>query len=246
MKYLINYTGVRFRGLLLGDIRNILREPVMLMFMILAILPLLLFILFQQTMDSFALKTWQVTQFSSYIAPLILLLPAYLIGWVTGFLILEERDEGPLLALSATPIGKNGVAIYRAGLAFIISAIIALFSIPFLLPGAGLALSLFLTTLCSIQAAMVNFILPAMASNKVQGLAMSKAINLFALAPLLAFIPSTWRFLASPIPGFWIGELTNTPPATGLYYLILLPLAMALHLLALLMIYRFFSAGTER
>ncbi len=36
-----------------------------------------------------------------------------LIGWVTGFLLLEDRDDGPLLAVDVTPIGKCGFLAYR-------------------------------------------------------------------------------------------------------------------------------------
>ncbi|VAW21501.1 hypothetical protein MNBD_ALPHA11-1691, partial [hydrothermal vent metagenome] len=175
-----SFIPARLKGLFLGDVRNILREPVMLLVLAFAILPLLLFVLFQKPMNEAALSAWSIKEISRYVAPLVLLVPAYLIGWVTGFLILEERDEGPLLALSVTPIGKNGVAIYRAALASFMSGAIALISIPFLFPKTGLLIIMTTVILCAMQAAMVNFVLPAIAKNKVQGLAMTKVINLFS------------------------------------------------------------------
>ncbi len=245
MSALSSFTPARLKGLFLGDMRNILREPVMLLVLAFALLPLLLFVMFQKPMNEAALSAWGIEEISRYVAPLILLLPAYLIGWVTGFLILEERDEGPLLALSVTPVGKNGVAIYRAALASFMSGAIALISIPFLFFKPDMFVVMTLVILCATQAAMVNFVLPAIAKNKVQGLAMTKVINLFSLAPLLAFIPSPWRFLSAPVPGFWIGELTKSPLAREIPFLALLTLAAVSHLLVLWLIYRFFSSRSE-
>ncbi|MCF6327459.1 MAG: hypothetical protein L3J21_09230 [Devosiaceae bacterium] len=245
MSALAPFAPARLTGLFLGDVRNILREPVMLLVLAFAILPLLLFVLFQKPMNEAALNSWNIKEISRYVAPLVLLMPAYLIGWITGFLILEERDEGPLLALDVTPIGKNGVAIYRAALASFMGGAIALISMPFLFPKIGLLIVMTLVILCAVQAAMVNFTLPAIAKNKVQGLAMTKVINLFSLAPLLAFIPSPWRFLSAPLPGFWIGELIQNPLAGELSLLVLLFFAAVSHLVVLLLIYRFFSSHSE-
>jgi len=245
MSALSAFTPARLKGLFFGDVRNILREPVMLLVLVFAILPLLLFVMFQKPMNGAALSVWNIEEISRYVAPLVLLLPAYLIGWVTGFLILEERDEGPLLALSVTPLGKNGVAIYRAALASVLSGAIALISMPLLFPETGFLIIMTTVILCAMQAAMVNFVLPAIAKNKVQGLAMTKVINLFSLAPLLAFIPSPWRFAFMPVPGFWIGELTKIPSAGGLSLLVLLTLAAISHLLVLWLVYRFFSSRPE-
>ncbi len=239
------FTTARLKGLFLGDVRNILREPIMLLVLAFAILPLLLFVLFQKPMNKAALNAWNIEEISRYVAPLVLLMPAYLIGWITGFLILEERDEGPLLALSVTPIGKIGVASYRAALASFIVGAIALISMPLLFPKAGLLIIMIMVTLCAMQATMVNFILPAIAKNKVQGLAMTKVINLFSLAPLLAFIPSPWRFLFAPVPGFWIGEFSKNPPSGELPLLVLQLFAEVSHLLVLWFIYKFFYSRSE-
>jgi hypothetical protein len=50
-------------------------------------------------------------------------------------------------------------------------------------------------------------ILPAIAQNKVEGLALTKLTNIAVIIPLIAIVPSPWRFLASLVPTYWIGEL---------------------------------------
>ncbi len=156
-------------------------------------------------MNSAVLATFSLPDFSKYIAPIVLIMPAYLLGWVIGFLILEERDEGPLLALDVTPLGKQGIALYRASFTFCLAAILSCFAIPFLFPDISFLLALTLILLTSLQSAIVSFAIPAIANNKVQGLALTKVMNLFAMAPLLTLIPSPFRYIAGFVPAFWIG-----------------------------------------
>jgi len=240
-----SFTPKPLGGLLLGDYKNIIRDPAMLFVLVFSIIPLLSFAFFKQTMDTAALQAWEIASISSFIAPLILLTPAYLLGWICGFLILEERDDGPLLALDVTPMGKGGVAIYRAFVAFIASLVLALISMPVLFPLTGIALMIMLSIFTATQAAIVTFFLPAIAKNKVQGLAITKAINIFAFAPLLAFIPSPLRFFGAPIPGFWVGELSKIAASESASLVYLVSAALITHLVLLLLVYRYFSSRPE-
>jgi len=233
----------------LADFRNTMRDPTILVVLILSALPIILFTWFRPIMDAAAFAAWEITSISNMIAPLVLLMPAYLIGWVTGFLILEERDDGPLLALDVTPIGKSGVAIYRATIAFILSAAIALISMLMMFDEASWVMIFILSAFTAMQASIVNFALPAIARNKVQGLAMTKGINIFIMAALLAFIPSDWRFLAAPIPSFWIGELTKllseTTFSSSPSFWLLVIFSALIHIMVLMLIYRVFSSRNE-
>jgi fluoroquinolone transport system permease protein len=57
------------------------------------------------------------------------------------------------------------------------------------------------------EAVIAAVLLPAFARNKVEGLALTKLTNIMAVVPLLALIPSPWRFLGGVVPSFWIGEI---------------------------------------
>ena len=59
-----------------------------------------------------------------------------LIGWVTGFLLLEDRDEGTLLALDVTPVGKSGFLLYRVGVTATLAVALTLYAWPLVIPEA--------------------------------------------------------------------------------------------------------------
>lgn len=234
----------RLTKLLKTDTRNIIRDPTLLVVLIFSILPIVLFALFKDDMNQAALSTFGLDNISIYVAPIVLVLPAYLIGWVVGFLILEERDDGPIMALDVTPVGKRGIALYRAGLTFSLTFVIALIATRHLYSNISIILALSLSIFTAIQAAIVTFALPAIANNKVQGLAMTKVMNLFTMLPLLAIIASPWRYLAALFPSFWIGELLQLSPTSYLAFPLVLVFSLACHLLVLSFFYHRLIART--
>lgn len=221
-----------------SDLRNIARDPTLLGVLVMSVLLIALFLIFEDRMNDAVLTTFSLPDFSKYIAPIVLVMPAYLIGWIIGFLILEERDEGPLLALDVTPLGKQGIAIYRASFTFFLALTLSSFAIPFLLPDITFLLALALVFLTALQAAIISFAIPALANNKVQGLALTKAMNLFAMAPLLALIASPFRYIASFIPAFWVGEILQLSSYQYIPMALIMALALLCHILVLLYFYR--------
>ncbi len=238
------FSSSKLTRLMRSDLRNIMRDPTLFAVLIFSIMPMILFFFFSPWMDRAAYDAFGLEKISQYAAPIFFILPAHLIGWVIGFLILEEKDEGALLALEVTPVGKTGIVLYRSALAFLMVFALALVSASLLFsdvsPRSWIILSLFI----SLQAVMVTLILPAQAKNKVQGLALIKAINLFAMAPLLAIIASPFRYLSGLFPGFWIGEylalssISYIPASIGLF------IGFLIHLLIVFLFYRLLLSRT--
>jgi fluoroquinolone transport system permease protein len=80
----------------------------------------------------------------------------------------------------------------------------------------GIVLVACLAVLVALNAVIFAVVLPALARNKVEGLAVTKITNLLSLAPLLAAIPSPLRYAGGILPTYWIGELlvlTDVAPA---------------------------------
>lgn len=121
--------------------------------------------------------------------------------------MLEDRDEGTLLALDVTPVGKAGFLAYRVGVTAILAAAVTLYAWPLILPGADAALVFALALIVALNAVGFAVVLPAIAGNKVEGLALTKVTNLLSLAALLAAIPSPLRYLGGVFPPYWIGEM---------------------------------------
>jgi hypothetical protein len=220
------------RRLLTADAVNVLRDPVLAVALIFSIAPALVFALGHIAADAALADYFGVVGLTAYAVPIMYVLPAYLVGWVAGFLLIEDRDDGPLMALEVTPMGKSGFLAYRLGLAGLVTFIVGLLAAWLLVPQAGPGLAIILSILMAVEAAIVALLLVAFAGNKVEGLALAKIINLGAIAPLAAFAPWPWRYAATPFPSFWIGELLSGRVMTGLL------IGVPIHLVVAFLAYR--------
>ncbi len=238
MKAISVFSPDRFLKLLVADTKNASRDPIFVVAIIMSVVPAIAFVLGRQAMDEAALPAFGLANFSSYLAPVILVLPAALIGWVTGFLILEDRDDGPLLALDITPLGKAGFTLHRATVTFGVTFFVTAIATPQVLPQAQAVVSLVTAVFVGLQAVMLAFALPAIANNKVEGLAVTKVLNTSAIIPLLTLIPSPLRYLGGFIPSFWVGELLELSSQLYLTRPLIIAIGLVVHLVVLWLLYR--------
>ena len=133
------------------------------------------------------------------------LITPMLAGIVVGFLLLDQRDDQTLTALQVTPLTLSGYFAYRITVPTVVSFVVTLA----VLPLAGL---LDLGPLASVAAALSSCLLApiyalflgAFASNKVQGFALSKALGVLLVPPLVAyFVNPPWQFLFGLDPLYW-------------------------------------------
>jgi fluoroquinolone transport system permease protein len=146
-------------------------------------------------------------------AACLLLIGPLLAGMVVGFLLLDQRDEGTLVALQVTPLPAWAYLLYRLGLPLLSSiplSVLAFGLSEIHVPGWRLTGALLLAAPLGPLYALA---LAKLAQNKVQGFALAKAAGVFIAAPLatlftsplwdhiLLFAPTTWaaRYL-------WQGE----------------------------------------
>jgi hypothetical protein len=227
----------RLSRLVAGDAMNIARDPMLLFAAAMSLTPALAVHFARAPLDAAALAAFGVADITPFIVPVMLLLPATLIGWVTGFLLLEDRDEGTLLALDVTPVGKSGFLLYRVGVTATLAAALTLYAWPLVIPEAPFGLAVTLALVVGANAIVFAVALPAIARNKVEGLALTKLTNLLAVVPLLAAIPSPWRYLGGIVPSYWVGELLGLTPVVpaGPWLAAVLALATAAAAIAALM-----------
>lgn len=228
----------RLARLLTSDARNVSRDPMLIMGSIMALFPSLGLWLARPAIDEAGLDAFGIPALSRYFVPVALLLPAFLVGWVSGFLFLEDRDEGPLIAIEVTPIGKLGFMVYRVAATAFITAMITALALFLLLPNQDpwLAAPILLTV--PANAVMGALILPALARNKVEGLALTKLTNLAAIMPLLAAPPSPFRLLGGVFPTYWLGEWLKLGGDATLSLWTAVPAGIVVHVVALATILR--------
>lgn len=219
----------RCMRLLAADAMNVGRDPVLGIAVVLSLVPIAIFAFFRDAIDVAALDAFGVAGFMRYVAPSALVLPAALIGWVAGFLLLEDRDEGTLTAVAVTPAGRTGYFAYRVSVAGFLVVVIVLAAMPVVAPEAGLAAGVAIALMVGVEAAIIAALLPTIARNKVEGLALSKVMNIAILAPLVAIVASPWRFAAGVVPSYWIGELLGLSDAAYVAPWAVVAIATAIH-----------------
>ncbi len=230
----------RLLPLVASDAMNVARDPMLIFATLLSLVPALALHFGAPALNEAAEAAFGVVDMDRYFVPLALAVPAVLVGWVTGFLLLEDRDEGTLLALDVTPIGKGGFLAYRVAVTALLAGGITLYAWPLIIPATPAPIALVLAAVVALNAVLAAVILPAIARNKVEGLALTKLTNLLSVVPLLAAIPSPWRYLAGFLPSYWIGELLPltaiATPAAPVPAII----ALAINLLAVAAAFRLF------
>jgi fluoroquinolone transport system permease protein len=178
-----------------------------------------------------------------------------LIGFVTGFLLLDQRDDRTLVALQVTPLSLNGYLAYRLTMPVLLSLFLTLL----VLPLSGLvSLSFPLLFLVALSAAPMAPIfalaLAALSQNKVQGFALMKVSGIVLLPPLAAyFIQSPWQLLLGLVPTYWPAKtlwaaqkLTVDPGSAASSFWLYLTAGLLYQLLFILILARQFNKIMHR
>ena len=191
-----------------NDIKQIMRDPIMAMMMIAPLLTIILFKLIVIFLIPFiSIKTGvDISPFPEYILVFVLLINSGMLGVVTGFMMLDERDGNIAELMSVTPLGRSGYLMNRLSFASLLSFIYSIAGFYSLnLVNLSLILVLFLSLLLAIYSAIIGLLIFQGADDKVKGLTFAKALNslvLFAFTDLFALKWLTvlsWFF-----PPYWI------------------------------------------
>ncbi|MFS0727438.1 hypothetical protein [Paenibacillus sp. 1P07SE] len=241
----------RYSILMRRDLRDAVRDPMLLLILM---GPLLLT----------ALMRWGWPPASSWITSrtgidvlayteecfifLITLIPL-LVSVAAGLMMLDERDERMIDYYMVTPLRKHGYLIYRLTLPVIIACAMtwqfAAFSGLTGLSGE----QVIPIVLLALEAPLFALALVTFAADKVEGLALSKLITLTLLGPVVAsFSPSTWQWLAWPLPTYWPARLYLDLTEAGSDWLRMLTIfgtGLVLHGLFIVFLWRRFSARLE-
>jgi fluoroquinolone transport system permease protein len=138
---------------------------------------------------------------------LLMLGPAAILGALAGLMLLDEKDTGTLHALRVTPVPLAVFAAYRIATLVVVCALFVVLMMALSgyvpaerLPGVALA------GLCSgLTAALLAVLMALAASNKVEGLAVVRAVGMFVFGlPILPwFVPDGWELLFGILPSYW-------------------------------------------
>lgn len=209
-----------------NDLKQILRDPIM---AILIVAPLLLIIAFKlmvlylfpfiQTLIEF-----DVLPYLDYVLVFVVMMCGAMLGIVTGFMMIDDRDGKIAELMSVTPLGRSGYLINRLLFAAVLSVFYSILGY-YVLNVVELTIItiLFVSLLSSIYSIIIGLLIFTFADDKVKGLTFAKAINslsLFAFTDLLALkwlTALSWFF-----PPYWITLVVQSPHSFLNYGLALL------------------------
>ena len=223
-------------GLLLTDLRNWVRDP---MLAIAAAGPLVLAVLVRvgaPRVADLAAPAFALEPYYPAIAGAMAVFGPSIYGFVVGMFVLGDREQGVLAAYRTTPLSARGYVLYRGGTAYALSlaatlpavALIGLVPTPpaVLVGAAGVG---------ALGGPVVALAFGTLASNTIEGLAVSKLVNLVILGPAVAVavVPEPLQFVAGVLPTYWPVKTFVAGTAGEPIWVLYLLLGASNHLLAL-------------
>lgn len=174
------------------------------------------------------------------------MMTAKILGAVVGFSILDDRDDNILYTVKVAPLSMEVFIGLKLLLIYVVSVLGTAFVMWFsnLVPIAP-AVLWSIALLAGFQAPLLALLINYVASNKVEGFAAIKGLNVLVVFPIAAlFFTDIKEFLFAIEPSFWpakalFGAITGVPQQLSYsgYYLI----GLAYVVVATLMVYKLFA-----
>ena len=194
------------RSLVLADLKNWLRDPLL---VYIGLAPILLGTVARFLVPFAEDSLGGLVDLAAYrpeVAAALFLFGPSIIGFAVGFLILEDREQGTVVALSLTPLGERGYLAYRVIVTTALSVAAAAVVVPLSgLVAASLPWLLASSLVAGLYGPVTALLLSGLAANSVEGIAFSKFLGFLVMIPvgLIAVVPTPWQHLAGFFPAYW-------------------------------------------
>lgn len=131
-----------------------------------------------------------------------------LFSYASAMVILTEMDDKLANYYFVTPVGKRGYLIGRLVIPTILGTLVSLCLLPvFELSHPALAQSLIYCAASGILGGIVSFMIVALSSNKVEGMAVTKLSGILILGLFVPFFVKGWAgHLTAVLPSYWLGR----------------------------------------
>jgi len=144
------------------------------------------------------------------ITAFLLLTSVIIVGGLASFLVLDEVDAGTLTALRVTPVPLRAFFGYRVATVVVVTTFYVLVttSLSGILEHGMFPALIPIGLLSGVSAVVCLLLIVAIANNKIQGLAMVRALGmLVAGLPCVPwFIHSPWNLAFGVLPPYWAAK----------------------------------------
>lgn len=230
-------------ALLLTDLRNWIRDP---MLGIAAVGPVALALVMRFGTPVVAEIASPMVVLESYypvITGSMVVFGPTIYGFVVGMFVLEDREQGVLAAFRTSPLSGREYLLYRGVTAYVLSvvatlpalAVIGLVSVPPAVLVGSVAVGAF-------SGPIIAFTFGTLASNTIEGIALSKFVNLVVLGPavVIAVVPEPLQFAAGILPTYWPVKAVVAGVAGKTHWLVYLGGGLITHFLGVAGLGRWF------
>lgn len=135
--------------------------------------------------------------------------PLMLLGAMCGFLLLEDKDQHTLAALRVTPVPPLAYPLYRAGVTVVLTttSVVATLALSPIFPAGLLIGTIPIGVVAGLGAVLIGLLMAAVADNKVEGLAIIRAVGVLVfvipLIPYFLDIDLRTELLFGILPSYW-------------------------------------------
>ncbi|TCT15373.1 fluoroquinolone transport system permease protein [Natranaerovirga pectinivora] len=225
-----------------ADMKMIVREPMLILFMI---MPLFIYIIFKLII-SFGEPLFldlgvDLYDYYVYILGLSFLMAPMTLGTVAGFLMIDEKDARIYELISITPVGYFNYMVNRLLLP-VVGCFLYTFIAYYILNIYDISqgLLLFIALLTSINSIIMGLLLFSLADNKVKGLTYSKGFSMFNILALADILNNKWfAIIAAVSPFYWVVRIIKFNDFSTVL------MAIGVHLVWLFSIIRYSSTRNQ-
>jgi fluoroquinolone transport system permease protein len=196
-----------------NDIRGTYRDPLLVMIVMAPVIWTVGVVVLTPMFTEMLLERYEfdlVPYYPLVLTAFLLLTSVIIAGGLAAFLVLDEVDAGTLAALRVTPVPLTTFFAYRAGTVMIVTGIyvIATMSFSGILEPDLIPALIPIAVLAGLSAVVTLLLIVTVASNKIQGIAMVRALGmLIAGLPCLPwFIDSAWNLAFGVLPPYWAAK----------------------------------------
>ena len=209
-----------------NDLRQIMRDPIMFAMLIAPLLMIILFKLAIILLSPFLLNRFgfDLSPYLEYVLVFVVMMGGALLGIVTGFMMIDERDGNISELMSVTPLGREGYLFNRLLFAAVTSFLYSILGY-YVLGIAELPIIavLFASLLSANYSIIIGLLIFSFADDKVKGLTFAKAINALSLFAYTDLLSLKWLTVLSWFfPPYWITQIVRFPHSFPNYGLALL------------------------
>lgn len=190
-----------------ADLKSVGRDDLLAWILVIPFVIALLFRWGVPLLTDWLLETWafDLRPYYDLLMSFFVLMAPSMAGMMSGFLLLDERDNRTLWALAVTPMPIGGYLLYRLLMPLLAGFLVTLIGYPIAgLSPIPLQALLIIAFVAALNGPVTALFLASLAPNKVAGFALVKVLNTINMLPVAAyFFEMPWQLCAGIVPAYW-------------------------------------------